>query len=68
MTKWRDSQKKLRGDFCKLLQERINKVDPRRTVLGKNGGVAVSNLIEDDEPVRTMLKGELQFDPYAEFS
>ena len=32
MSEWYDSQKKSNGNFCKLLQERINKTNPRRTL------------------------------------
>ena len=31
MSEWYDSQKKPSGDFRKLLQERIDKTNPRRT-------------------------------------
>ena len=30
MTEWFDNQKKARSNFCKLLQERIEKANPRR--------------------------------------
>ena len=32
MSEWYDRQKKPNGNFCKLLQERINKTNPRRTL------------------------------------
>ncbi len=32
MREWYDSQKKISGDFRKLLQERIDKTNPRRTL------------------------------------
>jgi hypothetical protein len=32
MSEWYDSQKKSNGNFCKVLQERINKTNPRRTL------------------------------------
>ena len=30
MSEWLDSQKKESGNFCKLLQERIDNANPRR--------------------------------------
>jgi hypothetical protein len=35
MSEWYDSQKKPSGDFRKLLQERIDKTNPRRTLTAK---------------------------------
>ena len=35
MSEWSDSQKKLSSDFRKLLQERGDKANPRRTKLAK---------------------------------
>jgi hypothetical protein len=32
LSEWYDSQKKPKGDVCKLLQERLNKANPRRTL------------------------------------
>ena len=33
MSEWHDSQKKPSGDFLKLLQERLDKTNPRHTEL-----------------------------------
>jgi hypothetical protein len=30
MSEWFDSQQKPSGNFCKLLQQRVNKINPRR--------------------------------------
>ena len=35
MTEWHESQKQLSGDFRKLLQERLDKANPRPTLLAK---------------------------------
>tara|TARA_E500000331_G_C16593923_1_gene428652 strand:- start:46 stop:342 length:297 start_codon:yes stop_codon:yes gene_type:complete len=35
MSEWLDSQQKPSGNFCKLLQERIEKTNPRRTLTAK---------------------------------
>ena len=35
MSEWLDNQKKSSSDFHKLLQERIDKANPRRTKLTK---------------------------------
>ena len=32
MSEWYDSQKKPSGNFCKLLQEQLEKSNPRRTL------------------------------------
>ena len=35
MSEWYDSQKKPSGDFCKLLQERLDKASPRHKLSAK---------------------------------
>lgn len=35
MAEWHESQKQLSGDFRKLLQERLDKANPRSTLLAK---------------------------------
>jgi hypothetical protein len=43
MNEWYNKQKQS-GDFCKLLQERIDKANPRRTILAEEQKLKWSHL------------------------
>ena len=51
MSEWCDSQKNPNSNFCKLLQERINKVNPRRILT-----VVENKRISKLEAIATKLK------------
>ena len=58
MSEWYDSQKKPRGDFRKLLQERIDNANPRRTELTKDEERRLGKL--GDTATRLKCREDLQ--------
>ena len=72
MSEWKDSQKKLNSNFRKLLQERLDKVNPRRkpakdetTKLAKLEGIA-ENLKRGEHVQNRQLQTWLSEDEYGQ--
>ena len=54
MTEWHDSQKKLSGNFRNLLQERIDRANPRRTLTAEEQ----KRLLKLEDTVTRLKRGE----------
>ena len=72
MSEWYDSQKKPSGDFRKLLQERIDKTNPRRTLTAEEErrlsklGAIVSKLKRGENVQNRQLQTWLSQDEYEQ--
>ena len=72
MSEWYDSQKKLSGDFRKLLQERIDKTNPRRTLTAEEERrlsrleAIVSKLMRGENVQNRQLQTWLSEDEYTQ--
>ena len=72
MSEWYDSQKKPNSDFCKLLQERLDKANPRRTLTAEEERrlskleTIVSKLTRGENVQNRKLQTWLSEDEYAQ--
>ena len=72
VSEWHDNQKKLSSNFCKLLQERIKKANPRRKLTAEEAKrfaklQAIANKLKRGENVQNrQLQTWLSKDEYAQ--